>query len=180
MGILTGLESLVGGAAAKTAGGIIDSITKGVSTFVNTPAQKLEYDKWKAQAQLDIQKQLDSHNEALQAIYEKQYETQLADVKNSRDSNVAIQQSTSASWMAKNVMYIIGLFVIGIWGFVTVFLVLRALHMITIDKDVNMEGVLALYAAISAASGTIIQFFYGSSASSQKAQDTISKIANQP
>lgn len=105
----------------------------------------------------------------------KESEVYLQDVSNARESNVSIQNSEKASWMAKNVAYCIDCFVIFIWGSLTIYIIASALKIIK-TVDVDLTGIYGLYATVTAVAMTIINFHRGSSKSSQEKDKSIKQL----
>jgi len=90
----------------------------------------------------------------------------LADLANARAMNIDIQNSDKASWMAKNIAYIIDIMVCTVWSFVTFYLVGKAMNLIKDQAD--MTGVLSIYTTITAVFMIIINFHRGSSQGSKE------------
>jgi ABC-type multidrug transport system fused ATPase/permease subunit len=84
----------------------------------------------------------------------------IGNTENARDSNVKIQESTNASWLAKNTIYIIAFTVIigGGW-----------MLCVSPQADVRMAAVGAIT--------LVLGFFFGTTQSSQKKDTTISNLA---
>lgn len=115
-----------------------------------TPEQKEEFSKLALDHELEMEKL---------ALQEK--EAYLKDVQSSRDANVKIQESNNASWMSKNVAYILDLF----------FSVSFALVFILIFKnqvpDGNKEIFYMLTGLLGGYVGQILSFHRGSSKGSK-------------
>lgn len=84
----------------------------------------------------------------------------LADIADARKSNVSIQESANASWLAKNTIYILAFGVVAGGGYM--------LYTST-DADVRMAAVSGIT--------MVLGFFFGSSKSSQQKDSVISKLA---
>ena len=92
----------------------------------------------------------------------------IEDRKSARESNVKIQESANASWVAKNLPYIFDCFILVVWGAMTFYIVFRWLGLITDQVGtVDMTGILGIYSGITALATMVIQFHRGSSAGSQ-------------
>lgn len=87
------------------------------------------------------------------------------DLDSAREHNTDIQISQFSSWMAKNVPYMLDLFISIIWGFVTVFIVAQTFKLI--HTDVDLVPVLGIYSGITGVFVQIINFHRGSSQDSR-------------
>lgn len=100
----------------------------------------------------------------------------LADVQNSRETNVKIQESDSASWMAKNTGYMMDCFVSLIWACLTFYIAAKYLNIIKVSSVVNFDGIWGLYASVCTFMGTILNWHRGSSKGSDDKQKTMDKM----
>jgi hypothetical protein len=112
----------------------------------------------------------------LEAEIEQSY---MADTANAREMNSKLQESSNASWLSKNLPYFIDLFILMIWGFMTIYIVLRWLGFIEATKNnVDMTGILGIYSGVTALATMILQFHRGSSQGSQRKTDIIKSSMN--
>ena len=163
---LPNIKELFAGGASK----LVDSVKGVISEFHISPedSKKLE------QSMLEI---TNKHIETMSALAQSEYEAQLKDVANARDSNVKIQESDKSSWLSKNVAYFIDIFVILIWGILTIYIIASALKIIK-TTNVDLTGIYGLYATVTAVAMTIINFHRGSSRSSQDKDKQINTMIN--
>jgi hypothetical protein len=89
------------------------------------------------------------------------------DLINARNTNADIQASEFSSWMAKNVPFIIDIFIMGIWGVMTIFIIAKALNLTTVGENVDLSTVLAIYSGVIALATQIVSYHRGSSAGSK-------------
>ena len=87
------------------------------------------------------------------------------DIANARSHDVAVQNSEFGSWMSKNVAYIIDLFIVGIWGFLTIFLIVN--YFTSIVAEYDKQGIQLVWTGVSLQVVTIINFHRGSSQGSK-------------
>ena len=93
----------------------------------------------------------------------------LEDMKSARDMNVRIQETDKASWMSKNLPYIFDCFILMLWGFVTIYIVLRWMGILeSSPATIDMTGILGLYSGIVSLATMVIQFHRGSSSGSRE------------
>lgn len=90
----------------------------------------------------------------------------LADLANARDSAVDIQQSQFSSRMAKNVPYFLDLFIMLIWGKMTIFIIAKAFNLIQ-DGQIDWAPILGIYSGVTALATQVISFHRGSSQGSR-------------
>jgi hypothetical protein len=166
MGILSGLLS--GGIA-----GIGDAVKNVVSSFKLDPTVEANLNE-------QLQATVMAHAEVMGKQADDMMAAQLADVASARDMEIKLNEASGSSWMSKNIVPILAVFVSIIWGSVTVYLILRMVNLIASDPNVNMTALLGVYSALSGMEGIILNFFFGSSSSSQKKDETIATIAKQP
>jgi hypothetical protein len=93
-----------------------------------------------------------------------------ADTANSRDTNARIQESTEASWLAKNAGYILD------FSIVSATLVLIALMLFKSIPAENKEIAFAMLGSLVTLCGTVVQWHRGSSAGSAKKTDTLDRV----
>lgn len=106
-------------------------------------------------------KQLEvDHEEFLLKTALENRKLDLADVSNARDSNVRIQESPNASWLAKNTIYLVAFVVI-----------LGGGAMIALSKEAD-----ARMAAVSAIM-LVLGFFFGTTQQSHRKDATIADMA---
>ena len=143
-------------------GNIIDSVSNAVDKFITTDAEKEQLKKELLVIQQDYDlKKTEQLNQIEQAY--------LADTANAREMNVKVQESNSASWLSKNIAYFFDMFILLIWGFMTIYIAMRWLGFIeSTNGNPDMTGILGIYSGLTALATMIIQFHRGSSDGSQK------------
>lgn len=146
--------ALIGGAASGLFGKLAGAVDKRITT-------KAEREQLKR----DLQAALDRHVEELTKIATDQERQHAEELANARAMNVSIQQSTTASWLARNVGYVLDLLVATVWGSCTVYLLLRALKLVGDGAD--LTAVLAIYSTVTATFMTSLTFHRGSSRGSE-------------
>lgn len=90
----------------------------------------------------------------------------LQDLANARQSNTEIQQSQFSSWMAKNVPYLMDIFVLLVWGIFTFYIAATIINVIT-PEEVEMTAIMGIYAAVTGMATQIIVFHRGSTMGSR-------------
>lgn len=159
------LEKLLAGGIK----GLFESIS-GIIDSINAPKENREIAKQKlaeiqdAHAALLIEQSLE---------IEKAY---LSDINSARDANVKIQTAGTPSWLAKNIPYIIAIFVLLIWGSTTLYVLAVMTKVIQADKDTDFTGVLGVLVGITGLATSIIQFYFGSSIGSHDKQRQLDNI----
>lgn len=161
MGLLSGIFS--GGAK-----GLLDGASDIIGRFVEDPTKKAEFAQQLAQLQTQ-------HLEKMQELAEQQYEAQLKDTDSARQMQIAALKQEN--WFSKNYIHLLATFVSLVWGALTIYLLLNMLNIMQHDPNVNMTAVLGVYSGISGIEGIIMNFYFGSSKSSQSKDETIASIA---
>ena len=70
---------------------------------------------------------------------------------------------TEITGFGKKVPYIIDLFVVSIWGIMTVFIIFKALKLLDSDNKVDFTAVLGIYAGVTGLATQIVGYHRGSS-----------------
>lgn len=161
--------------------GLLGGVDKVISRFVTSPEEKQK-------ALQEITDAANKHIEAMATLAQagidaefkaKQDELDavIKDKDSARQMNQLIQQSDKSSWLARNIAYLIDIFVTFIWGSLTVYIIARVLKIISNSPSVDMTAVMGIYAAVTAAFTTILTFHRGSSSSAKTKDDTINSMA---
>ncbi len=148
------IAKIFGGKAAE----IATSVTDGLDKLFTSKEEKLE-------AQLKIQDSVQNHLVKMEQLAQSETEMYLKDTQDARANNTKIQESDKASWLAKNVGYILDLFLGLIWGSITVFIVGKALKIV--DSNADMTAVLSIYGTITAVFMMTMSFHRGTSKGSE-------------
>lgn len=162
--------------------GIGNAAANIISKFKADPTKALEFEK-------EIEElRLNAGNEAARIAIEaekvkqdelrialEEYKTTLADKASSRDMNAKIQESDKASWLSKNVAYMLDLFVALLWGTITIILFLKVFKVVA--KDVDMISLMALHGTVTAVFMVTMQFHRGSSIGSERKQRQLEKLS---
>lgn len=150
-GLATAVAGPLGGMAVKA---IADKLGVGNSVELVTAALQADPDAARKLAEIDL----------------KEFELHNANTANARDMNAKIQESSSASWLAKNTAYTLDLGIV----FATVFLAWFAFM-----KGVPEENEKLVYMALGSLitmSGTILNFHRGSSQGSKDKGNEIQQL----
>lgn len=152
----------------------VDGFLKGgadiVDRFVQTKDEK-------AAMNLELEKLAETHFQSIQESATKQLELEIQNTSNARAMEIAIQ-GDKPSWLSRNVSYLIDLFVMTIWGAMTIYIGLRALKLLEDAHQVDFSVILGIYAAVSTQMGTVLNFHRGSSKSSEDKGKQIDKMIN--
>lgn len=151
MSIITNLFSGGAGEIIKQIGGVVDNLT--------TTKEEKETLK------IEMEKVVNSHLEKMTEEANREFELQLKDVQNSRDSNVKIQESEHASWLAKNVAYCLDILLGVVWSIGTFYILARAMKLVSGEADMTI--VLSIHGTITAVFMTIVNFHRGTSKGSE-------------
>ena len=106
-------------------------------------------------------------SEAEKAISIKAVNADIEDLANARKLTSDIQSFQFASWMAKNIPYLIDCFILLIWGAMTIFILGKALKLVDTDNSSDFTVVLGIYAGVTGLATQIVAFHRGSSQGSR-------------
>lgn len=115
----------------------------------------------KAKAQMDLAKMAQDGELARMANDTKLVELMNANTDSARDMNTKVQESTSASWLAKNTAYALDI------GIVTATIFLAWFAFIKGVPEANKELVYMALGSLITMSGTVLNFHRGSSQGSK-------------
>lgn len=156
---------------------VIGSGIKDVVTSIGDTAKKFIHTKDDEEAfTLEITKLAQEKELKLVEAAQSEIDSYLKDTQSARDTNVSIQESDKASWMSKNIAYIIDSAITLVWCTFTIYLGLRAINLIA-SGSVDLTAVLSLYATVTAVFMTVLNFHRGTSKGSEKSGDAIRRIA---
>jgi hypothetical protein len=159
------------GKIAEAAGKITESIAGSFTSLFKRKegimAKEVDLEEVKAEIQAKVQ----DHLIEISKLQQAEYEAMLKDTASARDQNVSLQNSDKATWLSKNVAYIIDIFLTVLWGTVTIILFLKIFKIAA--SDVDMISLMALHGTVTAVFMTIVNFHRGSSKSSEDKQKHI-------
>lgn len=153
------LKNIIGGKGSE----IIDSVGGVIDTFVQTKEEK-------DQAMLEVQKEVNRHLESMQSEANKELELYLADTANAREMNTKIQDSEKASWLSKNIAYMIDAVLI------TSFIIMLIMIFNHAVPESNKELFYTGFGLLGGYVGTVINFHRGTSKGSENKQKQLDKM----
>lgn len=156
---------------------ISNLFTGGLAKIGDSIKGIIDVSKFSAEEKADLQFKIDTalqaHEIELTKLAEQETEAYLKDTQSARDANAIIQNSSNASWLAKNVAYCLDIFIISVWGFLTIYLICIMLSIVKKQTGVDYTAVTAVWGGVTAFAGTILNFHRGTSAGSKQKTDTI-------
>ncbi len=157
-GFLKNLISGKGSDIIESVGGVIDGLSQ----------SKEEKDA----AKLEVSKEINRHVETLVSESNKELQMYLSDVANSREMNTKIQESDKASWLSKNIAYMID--VLLILSFITMLIMIFN----RVVPESNKELVYTGFGLLGGYVGTVINFHRGTSKGSENKQKQLDKLSD--
>lgn len=151
--------------------GAVEGLGKGakeVIDSINAPKEA------KLEAETKLQELITKHQEYVLGQANDLEKAYLQDVQDARGANSKVQDSANASWMAKNVAYLIDIFICLIWGSLSVYI--AAIWIQIIETKADMTGILSLYATVTAVFMTVLNFHRGTSRGSERKQETLDAV----
>lgn len=159
------IAKLVGGKAVEA----VDTIANIADKFIQTKEEKDAFALELLKAKADIELK----NATLEKDIDEMY---LKDMQDARGSNVKIQESDKASWLAKNVGYILDLFVAALWGTITIILFLKIFKIAA--QNVDMVSLMALHGTVTAVFMNTVTFHRGTSKGSEDKSKELKELRN--
>lgn len=152
------LPGFIGKLLSGGVGDIVEKVGTVADKFIRTKEEKDAFALELMNAKADI--------ELKAATLEKDInEAYLKDTQDARSNNAAIQNSDKASWMAKNIAYVIDIILTVLWSSVTVILFLKIFKIAA--TEVDMISLMALHGTVTAVFMTVLNFHRGTSKGSE-------------
>jgi ABC-type siderophore export system fused ATPase/permease subunit len=144
------------------AGDLVDKVAGAVDRFVQTKEEK-------AEAQIELQKVINSHLEVMEQEATKQMEIQQKEMDSARNREIQIAVADKAPLINKIVTPILALSVIALTF---------ALFYILMFKQVGTEKDIIIYVlgVLSAVCTQVVSFYFGSSQGSENKQQQLEKL----
>ena len=124
----------------------------------------------KAKAQMDLAKMAQDGELAQMANDTKLVELMNANTDSARDMNAKVQESTSASWLAKNTAYALDIGIVSATIFLAWFAFIKGV------PEANKELVYMALGSLITMCGTVLNFHRGSSQGSKDKASEIQKL----
>jgi len=144
---------------------IIESVSGVIDTFVQTKEEKDE-------AKVKLTVEINRHLEELGRQQNDELKSYLSDVANSREMNTKIQESDKASWLSKNIAYMIDALLI--LSFITMLIMIFNRVVPESNKELFYTG----FGLLGGYVGTVINFHRGTSKGSENKQKQLDKISD--
>lgn len=162
----------IGEAAGKLVKNLIGG--NGLDGLFTSKEEKMAKINELAKIEADLKTQLEAQMLEWAKLNLEEAKVYLADTQDARMNNVKIQESDKASWLSKNVAYIIDLFLTLLWGIVTIILFLKIFKIAA--SDVDMISLMALHGTVTAVFMTVLNFHRGTSRGSEEKQKQLNKM----
>lgn len=155
------LANLIGGKGAD----IITSVGEVADKFITTGEERAQFDQ-------AITAEVNRHVEAMQSEATKELEVYTKDIMDARKMNSTIQESDKASWMSKNIAYILDLV------FVVAFLIMLVMVFFRVVPESNKEIFYTGFGLLGGYVGSVINFHRGTSIGSKENGAALRKMVN--
>lgn len=157
------IASIIGKVTSQGAANIVESVGNVADKFITTGQEKEEF-------KAEVQKEVNRHIEAMASAQNTELETLMKDMDSARDMNSRIQESDKASWLSKNIAYLIDCV------FVVAFILMLVLIFNKAVPESNKELFYTGFGLLGANVSTILNFHRGTSIGSERKQKQIDKI----
>lgn len=155
------LKNLISGKGSD----IIESVGNVADKFITTGQEKAEFNA-------ELQKEVNRHVETLISESNNELQMYLSDVANSREMNTKIQESDKASWLSKNIAYMIDALLI--LSFIAMLIMIFNRVVPESNKELFYTG----FGLLGGYVGTVINFHRGTSKGSENKQRQLDKISD--
>lgn len=150
------------------------SITEGVKVIADVVDRFKLTGEEKAAITQAAADAMNAHAEKMEELALKAIELENADRDSARDMNAKVQESEKASWMAKNIAYILDVLVGIVWASLTLYI--AAISARLIETKADFTGILSLYSTVVAVFMISLNFHRGTSRGSEKKQELIDRM----
>jgi len=157
------IANIIGKVTSTGAANIVESVGNVADKFITTGQEKEEF-------KAEVAKEVNRHIEAMAAAQNSELETMMKDMDSARDMNSRIQESDKASWLSKNIAYIIDCV------FVVAFILMLVMIFNKAVPESNKELFYTGFGLLGANVSTILNFHRGTSIGSERKQKQIDKI----
>lgn len=157
------IENIIGKVTSTGAANIVESVGNVADKFITTGQEKEEF-------KAEVAKEVNRHIEAMATAQNTELETLMKDMDSARDMNSRIQESDKASWLSKNIAYIIDCI------FVVAFILMLVMIFNKAVPESNKELFYTGFGLLGANVSTILNFHRGTSIGSERKQKQIDKI----
>lgn len=171
-GVITALKGIISGKGPE----LVKAVGDGLDSLFTSKEEKAILDNKRVEIDNLLTEKIMTHEENMENLVIKKTEIYLADTQDARANNTKIQESDKASWLAKNVGYMLDLFLGLIWGTVTIFIIAKAFKVI--HNDADMTAVLSIYGTITAVFMISLQFHRGTSKGSEDKSKELKEMRN--
>lgn len=157
------IANIIGKVTSTGAANIVESVGNVADKFITTGQEKEEF-------KAEVTKEVNRHIEAMAAAQNAELETLIKDMDSARDMNSRIQESDKASWLSKNIAYLIDCV------FVVAFILMLVMIFNKAVPESNKELFYTGFGLLGANVSTILNFHRGTSIGSERKQKAIDKI----
>jgi len=157
------IANIIGKVTSTGAANIVESVGNVADKFITTGQEKEEF-------KAEVAKEINRHIEAMASAQNAELETLMKDMDSARDMNSRIQESDKASWLSKNIAYIIDCV------FVVAFILMLVMIFNKAVPESNKELFYTGFGLLGANVSTILNFHRGTSIGSERKQKQIDKI----
>jgi len=157
------IANIIGKVTSTGAANIVESVGNVADKFITTGQEKEEF-------KAEVAKEVNRHIEAMAAAQNSELETLMKDMDSARDMNSRIQESDKASWLSKNIAYLIDCV------FVVAFILMLVMIFNKAVPESNKELFYTGFGLLGANVSTILNFHRGTSIGSERKQKQIDKI----
>lgn len=157
------IANIIGKVTSQGAANIVESVGNVADKFITTGQEKEEF-------KAEVTKEVNRHIEAMASAQNSELETLMKDMDSARDMNSRIQESDKASWLSKNIAYLIDCV------FVVAFILMLVMIFNKAVPESNKELFYTGFGLLGANVSTILNFHRGTSIGSERKQKQIDKI----
>jgi len=157
------IANIIGKVTSTGAANIVESVGNVADKFITTGQEKEEF-------KAEVAKEVNRHIEAMASAQNAELETLMKDMDSARDMNSRIQESDKASWLSKNIAYLIDCV------FVVAFILMLVMIFNKAVPESNKELFYTGFGLLGANVSTILNFHRGTSIGSERKQKQIDKI----
>lgn len=151
-----------------------DIITGGAATLIKTVGDSVKQfvttDKDRAEIDLKVQELVSKHMQNMTTLAQQELDTQMKEMDSARNREIKLNESVSAGWLSKNTSSLLAL------GTVLLTFGLLAFMMFGNWPKEKENIMFAVLGFLGGAATSVLSYFFGSSVSSAKKDETINMM----
>lgn len=153
---------------------LVDAVGNAIDKVTTSDEERKAFDIELARAEM-------GHNEKMAEIAQKDRAAELSDTADARSNQSRIQESSSASWLSKNVHSILSLSIVGLTFFMFWYMLFSSKSVTALSENSAMKDIMIyILGALTTVASQVCSYYFGSSSGSADKTKTLNDIMKRP